>query len=54
MSKYKNHQPPVSSKTIHDANIIARVIQKPNQTKEQTIFEKTEEHLLFRNRIDEV
>jgi len=35
MSKYKNHQP-VSSKTINDADKIARAIQKPNQTKEQT------------------
>ncbi|MCK5663332.1 MAG: DUF2956 domain-containing protein [Thiotrichaceae bacterium] len=35
MSKYKNHQP-VSSKTINDAEKIARAIQKPNQTKEQT------------------
>ena len=35
MSKYKHHQP-VSSKTIHDADKIARAIQKPNQTKEQT------------------
>lgn len=35
MSKYKKHQPP-SSETIDSAMNIARGIQKPHQTKEQT------------------
>lgn len=35
MSKYKKQQQP-SAETINEAAAIARAIQKPNQTKEQT------------------